>query len=186
GIPKYAVASGGIYYYKDNREIPDVFHVLFEYPDQNLTVVYSASLASSRSRGRVFMGHDASLEVGASLKVMVDNDSTRYKEKIENGIIDLNLPLFSYRPGAQGIDVVTSATEKYYADRGLIFTYKEGKRVDMAHLHLKEWLDCIRDGGTPSCNIDKGFEVTIACHMATRAYLEKRRVEWNPIKKIIV
>jgi hypothetical protein len=51
---------------------------------------------------------------------------------------------------------------------------------------LKDWLDCIRDGGTPSCSIDKGFEVTIACHMATKSYREKRRVEWDPVLKRIV
>jgi predicted dehydrogenase len=33
GIPKSAVASGGIYYWKDNREIPDVLHAVFEYPE---------------------------------------------------------------------------------------------------------------------------------------------------------
>src|SRR5690606_20389877 len=34
GIPKSAMASGGIYYWKDNREIPDVLHAVFEYPDK--------------------------------------------------------------------------------------------------------------------------------------------------------
>ena len=26
GIPRYCMASGGIYFHKDNREIPDIFH----------------------------------------------------------------------------------------------------------------------------------------------------------------
>jgi len=186
GIPKSVVASGGIYFYKDVREIPDVYHVVFEYPDHDLTVIYSASLASSRSRGKVFMGHDASMEVGGTLTVKVDRDSTRFMKKLQSGIIDPELPLFSYRPGSKDIDVVTSATENYYASRGLIFTYQDGKRIDVTHLHVKEWLDCIRNGGKPSCDIDKGFEVTIACHMATKSFREKRRVEWDPVKNRIV
>lgn len=186
GIPKYCMASGGIYFYKDNREIPDIFHAVFEYPDRDLTVIYSASLASSLSRGRVFMGHDGAMEVGGDLKVMVDQDSTRFKEKIAQGIIDTSLPLFAYQPGLKGFAAVTSATERYYLTRGLTYTYKKGRQVDISHLHLKEWLDCIRNGGTPSCNIDKGFEVTIACHMATKSYREQRRVEWDPIQKRIV
>ncbi|UCE05515.1 MAG: Gfo/Idh/MocA family oxidoreductase, partial [bacterium] len=185
GIPRSCVASGGIYFYKDNREIPDIFHAVFEFPDHDLTLIYSASLASSFSRGKVFMGHDGSMEVGGSLKVMVDEDSTRFKDKIERGIIDTSLPVFTYQPGLKGIDAVTSATERYYLTRGLTYTYKGGRRVDTAHLHLKEWLDCIRNGGRPSCNIDKGFEVTIACHMATKSYREKRKVEWDPINKKI-
>ncbi|MGH7491495.1 MAG: Gfo/Idh/MocA family protein [bacterium] len=186
GIPKSAVASGGIYFFKDNREIPDIFQAVLEFPDRDLTFVYSASLASSRSRGRVFMGHDAAMEVGDSLTVTVDTDSTRYQERILAGIIDPSLPLISYRPGAGSLDAVTSASQKYYASRGLIYTYREGRRVDVAHLHIKEWLNCIRNGGTPSCNIDKGFESAVACQMITKAYREQRRVEWDPAKRSIV
>jgi len=69
GIPHSAVASGGIYYWKDNREMPDVLHAVFEYPEKELTLTYSASLASSRSRGRVFNGHDANMELGGSLSI---------------------------------------------------------------------------------------------------------------------
>jgi predicted dehydrogenase len=186
GIPKSAVASGGIYFFKDNREIPDTFQAVLEFPDRDLTFVYSATLASSRSRGRVFMGHDGAMEVGGTLTVTVDEDSTRYKNKILAGIIDPELPLFSYRPGASGLDAITSASQKYYASRGLIYTYRDGRRVDVTHLHLKEWLACIRYGGTPSCHIDKGFEEAVTCQMITKAYREQRRVEWDPVKRRIV
>jgi len=121
------------------------------------------------------MGHDASMEVGSNLVVTVDYGSTRYKDKIKNKIIDLSLPLFTFRPGAKGIDTVTSATERYFA-----------RRVDTTHLHLKEWLTCIREGGQPSCNIDRGFEEAITCHMATRSYLEGRKVYWDPQRRKIV
>lgn len=186
GIPASVVASGGIYYYKDNREIPDVFHAVCEFPNKDLSLVYSASLRSSRSRGRVFMGHDASMEVGATLTVNVDENTTRFKDKLNRGIVDPSLPLFSYHPDSKGIDVVTSATEKYYATRGLMYTYRDGRRVNTAYLHLREWLDCIRNGGTTTCNIDKGIEEAITCHMATKSYREKRRVEWDPVRKRIV
>jgi predicted dehydrogenase len=186
GIPKSAVASGGIYRYKDNREIPDVFHVVFEFPERDLTFIYSATLASSRYRGRVFMGHDGSMEIGNNVKVMIDANSTRFQDKISEGVIEPATPIISYTPGSKEIDAITSATEKYYAMRGLTYTYRGGERVNTSHLHLKEWLDCIRHGDTPSCSIDKGMEVTIACHMATKSYRENRRVEWNPDLKQIV
>ena len=186
GIPKSCVASGGNYYYKDGRDIPDIFNVTYEFPEKELTLLYSASLVSSRSRGRIFNGHDGWMEVGGSLKVMVDRGSTRYRKLIKNGTIDTSLPIFSYRPGSDGFDAITSATEKYYANRGLIYTYKGGKRIDVAHLHLKEWFNGIRNKGKLSCPVDKGFEVTIACHMATKSYREKRRVEWDTVKQRIV
>ncbi len=186
GIPKSAVASGGIYFFRDGRDVPDVFQAVFEYPERNLTFMYSATLANGWGRGKIFMGHDASMEVGSMLTVMADSESTRYKEKIMNKIINTSLPLFTYHPGAKGIDTVTSATERYFASRGLMYTYREGRQVDTSHLHIKEWLDCIRNGGQPSCNIDRGFEEAITCHMATASYLQGRRVEWDPANKRIV
>lgn len=186
GIPKSASASGGIYFYKDGRDVPDVFQAVFEYPERELTLVYSATLASGRHRGKVFMGHDATMEVGSGLTVTPDPSSTRYKSKIEEGIINTALPLFTYTPGSKDIDGVTSATAKYFAKKGLVYTYREGKRVDTTHLHIKDWLDCIRYGGEPKCNIEKGFEEAVACHMATISYLEGRKVEWDPGKRRIV
>lgn len=185
-IPKSAVASGGIYYWKDNREIPDLLHVVFEYPDRDLTLLFSASLASSRQRGRVFMGHDAAMELGDSISITADYDSTKYKQKIESGIIDTNSPMITVSPGSGNIDAVSSATAKYYASRGLTSTVINGKEVDVTHLHLKEWIDCIRNGGTPSDDIEKAFEEGITVLMAHKSYVEKRRVEWDPIQRKIV
>jgi predicted dehydrogenase len=186
GIPKSAVASGGIYYFKDGRDVPDVFQAVYEYPERDLTVVYSATLANSKNRGLTFMGHDASMQVSGSLTVSADGASTRYEEKIENGVIDPSRPMFTYRPGFKGIDAVTSATESYFASRGLLFTYRGGRRVSAYHLLIKEWLDVIRNGGQTSCNIDRGFEEAMTCHMATRSYQEGRKVEWDPIRRRIV
>ena len=64
GIPKYASASGGIYFYKDGRDVPDVWHVTLEYPDRDMTVLYSATLSSNNSRGNRIMGHDATMILG--------------------------------------------------------------------------------------------------------------------------
>jgi len=186
GIPKSAVSSGGIYYWKDDRDMADVLHCVFEYPDRNLTLLYSATLSNSRSRGRVFMGHDASMELGSSISITADGDSTRYKKQIEAGLIDLSAPMVSFNPNLGKIDAVTSATEKYYAARGLTTTTINGRQVDVTHLHIKEWIDCIRNGETPSANIERAFEEGVACLMAHKSYVEKRRTEWDPVGRKIV
>ncbi len=186
GIPHSAVSSGGIYYFKDGRTVPDVLHTVFEFPDKELTLVYSATLASNRARGKVIMGHDASMEVGNDLNIQVDVGSTRYKKKLEEKIIDPSRPLFSYIPGRKNVDAITSATEQYFAGRGLLYTYRDGRRVNTTHLHIKEWLDAIRNGGQPSCGIKQGFEEAITAHMGTKAYLENRKVFWDPEKQKII
>ena len=186
GIPHSVVSSGGIYYWKDNREIPDVLNCVFEYPERDMSLIYSATLANSRDRGRVFMGHDASMELGASLNITADSNSTRYKKLIDQGTIDSSTPMISVDPGSGKVDAVSSATQKYYASRGLTTTIIDGQVVNVTHLHIKEWLNCIRNGGIPSCNIEMAFQEGVTCLMAHKSYIEKRRVTWDPVKKMIV
>lgn len=186
GIPHSAVSSGGIYYFKDGRTVPDVLHTVYEYPERNLSMVYSATLASNRKRGRVIMGHDASMELGQDLLIRADRNSTRYSKKIKDGIIDPDLPLFTYSPGMKNVDAITSPTEQYFAGRGLLYTYRGGKWVDPTHLHIKDWLNCIRNGGQPSCNVDEGFEEAMAAHMGTIAYRENRKVFWDSENETII
>lgn len=186
GIPYSAVCSGGNYFFKDGRTVPDVMQVVYEFPKRNLSMLYSATLASDRPRGRVFMGHDASMELGNTLTMKVDPRSTRYKEKINQGIITPGVPFYTYVPGQKNVDAISSATEQYFASRGLLYTYVNGKRYDTTHLHIREWLECIRTGGKPSCGIQEAFEEAITAHMSTRAYLEGRTMFWDADREKIV
>ncbi len=186
GIPKSVTSSGGIYYYKEERDMPDTFQSVLEFSDRDFTMLYSASLASSRSRGRVFMGSDASMQVGSSLEITVNKDSIQYKNKIENGMINSKNPFYTYPNEEIKVDAVSSATEQYYAERGLIDTMVQGKSMDITHLHMKEWIDVIRHGGTTGCNIEKAFQDTAAVMMVHKSYVENRKVEWDPENKRIV
>lgn len=186
GIPHSATSSGGVYFFKDGRTVPDVLQTTFEFPDHDMTMLYSATLASSRGRGKVFMGHEASMEVSNILAITVDPDSTRYADKISQGVIPTDSPFYTYVPGQNSSDSVTSPTELYFAKRGLLYTYVNGKRYDTTHLHIREWLECIRQGKTPSCDIDSAFEEAMTAHMGTRAYLEGRTMYWDKDKEEIV
>lgn len=81
---------------------------------------------------------------------------------------------------------MSSATTQYFADKGLLWTYRDGKRVDSTHLHLREWLSCIRNGGTPSCDIKAGFEEAVTSHMAGLSYKLGRRIDWDDTTQQLV
>jgi predicted dehydrogenase len=186
GIPHSVVSSGGIYYFKDGREVPDVWQAVCEYPDRDLTMMYSSTLANSLYRGQVFMGHDATMQVSETVQVTADQYSTRYGDQIAADLVDPSRPMFTYNPKSGGVDAVTSATAAYFAQRGLLYTYRDGKMVNSYHLHIKEWIDAIRGNATISCGIEEGFQEAITCHMATRAYREDRKVHWDPVARRIV
>ncbi len=186
GIPYSAVSSGGIYFFKDGRTVPDVIQTTMEYPDRNLSLLYSATLSSEVHRGTLIMGHDASMEINGGLKVKVESNSTRFRKKIENGRIDPNVPVYNYIPGKNNIDGIVSPTEQYFAQRGLLYTYRDGQRVDTTFLHIKEWIDCIKTNTQPSDNIDKGFEEAITAHMSAISYRENRKVFWDKDRQRII
>ena len=52
GIPGSVSSSGGVYFFKDGRTVPDVLQVVMEFPKQDLSFLYSATLASERSRAK--------------------------------------------------------------------------------------------------------------------------------------
>ncbi|MEZ4852516.1 MAG: Gfo/Idh/MocA family oxidoreductase, partial [Bacteroidia bacterium] len=142
GIPNSVTASGGIYTHRDGREVPDVLQVIMEYPDfvmgtsqesgkeKGMSFVYSATLGNQYGgRETLLMGHDGTMELGNALTVYADPRSTRYQEMIKNKTVDPGTPLYAYDPRAKGVDGITSATAAYFANKGLLYTYRDGKRV---------------------------------------------------------
>jgi hypothetical protein len=150
------------------------------------TALYSATLGNQFSRKTLLMGHDGTMELGNTLVVYADPQSTRYQAMIESGQIDPSTPIYAYDPASDAVDGITSATSKYFADKGLLWTYLDGKRVDSAMLHLKEWLQAIRHGTPVSCGIEEGFEEAMSAHMAGLSWKLGRCVEWDAEREIIV
>jgi len=198
GIPNSITASGGIYTHNDGRNVPDVLQVNMEFPDfstgssqpkgkeKGMTFTYSATLGNGFKRPTILMGHDASMELGNNLTVWPDSGSTKYAAMIEEGKMKPNIPIYHYNPGANMPDAISSATSQYFADKGLMWTYIDGVRVNSTYLHLKEWLSCIRNGGTLSCGINEGFDEAISAHMTGLAYKLGRRIEWDHNQQLIV
>lgn len=191
GIPNSVMSSGGIYTHRDGRNVPDVFQTNMDYKDfstgssqpegkvKGMTLVYSATLGNSYGRKTLLMGHDATMELGNDLSIYVDRGTTRFNDELAKGTMNSDVPIYTYDPSASEVDGISSATTKYFADKGLLWTYRDGKRVDSTHLHLREWLSCIRNGGTPSCDIKAGFEEAITSHMAGLSYKLGRRIDWD-------
>ncbi|MEA2063180.1 MAG: Gfo/Idh/MocA family oxidoreductase [Gemmatimonadota bacterium] len=212
GIPATAVASAGIYYYKDftyhvtadgkllgtdeplppgavprpdvpllKREVPDMFHVTYEWPDKGLTVIYNATLSNAFSRGQIYLGDEASMDLTNGVDIFADRSSKRYAEMLKSGEVRPDEPMISYQDVAgKGMEAVTSATSQWAISRGLVYTYRDGKRVSTANMHLKNWMDHIRASDTDTlCNMDDGFIESVTIHMANLSYQKGCRVRWD-------
>lgn len=65
GIPETAMAQGGLYWWKDGRDVPDVWNTIFDYPKQEMTVTFQCTF-NNRHVGEMaqYLGRDKTLEVG--------------------------------------------------------------------------------------------------------------------------
>lgn len=197
GIPDAVSASGGIYTHNDGRNVPDVLQVNMEFPrfstgssqvegkEQGMTFCYSASLGNSFNRPTILMGHDATMELGNKLTIWPDMASTKYADMLEGEKLRPNIPMYQYNPAANVPDAVSSATSQYFADKGLMWTYIDGVRVDSTFLHMREWLSVIKNGGKLSCGIKEGFEEAISAHMAGLSWKTGRKIEWDAENEVL-
>ena len=189
GIPETVYSSGGQYTYKEFGDMPDVLHTIFEYPNKDMTLTYSANLTSSKARGRTLYGRDASMTVGNNLELTPDRSSEQFSDLLERGLISSGSPMLELLQGSRTssvVDAVSSATAQYYASRGLTSTSIGGQEWDVTHLHLKEWLEAIRNGGTPTANIEMAYEEGVVIAMADISYREGCRTKWDKEQRRII
>ncbi|MCK9530710.1 MAG: Gfo/Idh/MocA family oxidoreductase [Gammaproteobacteria bacterium] len=170
GIPSAVTASGGVYAHDDGREVPDVLHVGLEFPNhrvasggqQGMAMVYNAALGADAGRHAALTGHHATLHWDTALTMQ----STPAPPWRRDAVL-----LYAPRHSAAHNAAAAVSDDQ--------ITWRHGRLYDASYLHLREWIDCVRHGGTPSCGIDAGFEEAVTIHMATLAYRLNRRVEWD-------
>jgi predicted dehydrogenase len=176
GIPECVVALGGQYYYKNHGDMPDVLNAIFSYPKKGLTLTYDGTLKNGIYRENYIMGSEAAMYLDLGIKIFKDDYSERYK----NTEMDSSEPLYLYNGGAE-VDAVSSATARAYIKGGYGATYIDGKVIDASFLHVKEWIDAIRNQTKTSCNIDEGFAEAVTFNLANLAYVNNKQVLWDSV-----
>jgi predicted dehydrogenase len=180
-VPHSATASGGVYYWKDGRETPDTYSAILEYPDDDLSVTYSCNLHSNyHKRATLFLGSEATMELGFDLKVFASAGSKKYAEQLKSGEIKLGQPFVKI--GTERGEVITEASpsELWLENQGLLTTVRDGQTMDVTRVHHQDFYACVRDRSEPLASFDEVYAPTVATHMTTEAYRRGRKIVWDP------
>lgn len=59
------------------------------------------------------------------------------------------------------------------------------KATDSERLHLRNFLDCVRDRKTPSADVEEGHKSTRLCHLGNIAYRLRRTLAWDNARETI-
>ncbi len=177
GSRRRAVTQGGKYFWKEDREVPDMWHVLFDYPKQELAVTFGCSF-HNRHVGELiqFLGRDMTLECSSEF-------CRTYVAEWKQGGYQ---PIMAARQlAAETRKAAKELGDPAAADRGgARLRLPEGELQVTSH--MQNFIDCVRSRELPRCHVDRAFEEAVALIMSLESYRRDAKVRWDPVKEEIV
>jgi len=166
-FPSKVMATGGIYTFKDEREVPDTFHLLAEYAKGH-SLVLSSSMANSQHIPGLIRGHEGTI-------IMVDHG------QFESMVPEITVkPEMGHKPGAQQREPIGGPT---YAEK---FGTKEFKiaidQKDPMVAHVENFLECMHTRAKPHLDVETGARAVVVINLAVQSYREGKTLYWDEKK----
>ena len=149
-FPHKVVASGGVYAFKD-REVPDTFALLAEYPKGH-SLVLSSSMANDTHVPGLIRGHEGTI-------MMVPDG--RFEGRVDSIAI-----------------TPQSVARKRFKERfGTIEVVLE---TEPRETHMENFLRCLRSREKPVLDADTAYRAMVTIGMSVQSYREGRVLYWDP------
>ncbi|MFN8095006.1 MAG: Gfo/Idh/MocA family oxidoreductase [Vicinamibacteria bacterium] len=177
GIPETASTQGGKYFWKEDREVPDMWHVLYDYPKKEMAVTFACSF-HSRHQGELtqFLGRDLTLECSSDFCRTYTPD---WKPGGFERMMSARRLAEETRKAAKelGVEAPPTAVSPDYS-------LHEGELKVTSH--MQNFVDCTRSRERPRCHVDRAFEEAVTILMSVESYRRDAKVRWDPVKEEIV
>jgi len=186
--PTRAMATGGLRFWRDGRDFPDVLMALFDFPqgfNLYLRVNFVAGGPQSDSEGFVFTGSEGTMQIGASGAALL-SDSNRDAVTVSGNRHQPD-------PGYE-IDSWAFATQKEFLKE-----YKEKYHLPQppgppppkesfvapakyndSYDHLKNFFEAVRTRQPVVEDPIFGFRAAAAALLSNLSYEQNRQVRWDP------
>ncbi|MDE3183652.1 MAG: Gfo/Idh/MocA family oxidoreductase [Bacteroidota bacterium] len=173
--PNKIMATGGLRYWKDGREVPDVMLGMFDYPETKVHPAFNLSLRVNFVDGTG--GTNYLRMVGSEGSMTVEWDKvTVYKNKYQEDETD---PLAKAKNLAASGNQYVYDRKKMLDPDTLVYTAEEGYKG--AHFdHHYNWINAIRTKGQVAENPLFGFRAAAPALLCNRSYFENKIMQWDP------
>jgi predicted dehydrogenase len=144
------MASGGIYVFKDGREVPDTFHLIAEFPKGH-SLVLSSSMANSQHIPGLIRGHEGTI-------TMVPEG--RFEDRVKS---------ISVTP-----EKITrkAFVEKFGKEEMIIET-------EQRESHMENFLRCVKSRETPVLDALTAYKAMTTIGMAVQSYRDGKVLYFN-------
>jgi predicted dehydrogenase len=153
-FPYRVMASGGIYVFKDEREVPDTFMLTADYP-QGHSLVLSSSMANETHIPGLIRGHEGTI-------MMVPDG--RFEGKVDS------ITVTPQRLAKQKF------VEKYGAEEIKI-------NCEQRESHMENFLRCVRTRETPVLDSLTAYKAMATIGMSVQSYREGRVLYFDEAKQ---
>ena len=176
-VPKKVSAFGGIYRWKDGRNMPDVHAVLFEYA--NVPVYMRLSLGTESSEVTRFMGSKGVLELTEfglthtpqpGVDLSPSYYSSSFPSRLRTPYLDQWHADHDPKPGQEP------------APESVSF---KGNDYDDLRPHLWTFFQAVRSRKPVLQDAVFGHHAALGCHMANESYFRKSPVHWDAVSRTI-
>ncbi|MGE5645555.1 MAG: Gfo/Idh/MocA family oxidoreductase [Acidobacteriota bacterium] len=152
-VPYSCMASGGIYRWtdpNDDREVPDTFSAIYEYPDTKFHINYSCYFGNDHfGYGEQFLGNEGTIEV-------------------------ISRQFLNFYPEKFG----GKAPEKVAARKELSIALP-GNDLNAVQAHVKNFIDAVQGHGKVIAPAEMGQQAAISGHMATLSFKKGKKIIWD-------
>jgi predicted dehydrogenase len=157
-FPSKVSAGGGIYIFKDTREVPDTFHLIADYAAGH-SIVLSSSMANSQHIPGLIRGHDGTI-------VMVEHG--RFEGKTEN--IILRPEVRTVRENGEPVKKLLNPDYKFGLDEQKIPV----DQYDSMTAHINNFLSSMRTRQKPHLDVETAACAQVVISMAVESYRQGR------------
>jgi predicted dehydrogenase len=174
--PTRAISTGGLRYWNDGRDVPDVLISLYDYPAEwNLSVRTNFVDGGSESEGFVFTGSEGQMVIGGAgvsvTRVPREKEPgvrvSPFAQQIQKRMLELYHEKY---PVSHPLGPVLEGEEQYVAPRGYSDHYH----------HLYNWIQAIRTRQPVIEDPVFGFRAAGAALLSNVSYDSGQPAKWDP------
>jgi predicted dehydrogenase len=149
--PTRVMSGGGNYVFKDEREVPDTFHVIGEYPEEH-SLVLSSSMANSQHIPGLIRGHEGTI-------IMV-----------EEGRFEGRTDQITLKPERRIVGKNAEYKAKFGFDDTLADKSVPVDQKDAMTAHVANFYECMRTRQKPTLDVETAACAQVLITMAVQSY----------------
>ncbi|HVX65333.1 MAG TPA: Gfo/Idh/MocA family oxidoreductase [Bryobacteraceae bacterium] len=173
GIPESVMTQGDLYFWKGDRDVPDQWHVLYDYPKKETAMSFEC-VFHNKHRGELaqYLGREKTLEVSPRFLRVYDGEWKPSWKEVGAAA----------RKRAQVVPELGLSPDELGAPESVYPASNDW----WGGGHMRNFIDCVRSRQTPNCGMQRAYEEAVTIALSVEAYRQERKVRWDSVKEEIV